>query len=165
VNDTDDAWSGQAVVRRLRFDGTELAATAVAVDAPPRTTATIHVDLAVTTPEDPASEFLEVTLGDRRALWFFAEYRDSRLEAPRLEVVAHRADGGYAVTVTAANLVRDLALLVDKIDGSARVDDQLVTLLPGESVVFAVTTDTEIEDAAWSDPTILRSANQLVAKA
>ncbi|MHC5794676.1 glycoside hydrolase family 2 protein [Lacisediminihabitans sp. FW035] len=165
VNDTDEAWSGQAVVRRLRFDGTELAATAVAVDAPPRTTATIHVDLAVTTPDDAASEFLEVTLGDRRALWFFAEYRDSQLEAPRLEVTAHRVDGGYAVTVTAANLVRDLALLVDKIDGSARVDDQLVTLLAGESVVFTVTAAAGIDDAVWSDPTILRSANQLVAQA
>lgn len=165
VNDTDEAWSGQAVVRRLRFDGTELAATAVAVDAPPRTTATIQVDFAVTTPEDAAAEFLEVTLGDRRALWFFAEYRDSRLEAPRLEVTAHRVDGGYTVTATAANLVRDLALLVDKIDAGARVDDQLVTLLAGESVVFTVTAASGIDDAVWSDPTILRSANQLVAQA
>ncbi len=162
-NDTDAPWDGDAVVRRLRFDGTELASTTVAVSAPPRTTATIQVDRAVTTPDDAASELLEVTLGDKRALWFFAEYRHSRLEAPRLEVVASRVDGGYRVTVTAANLVRDLALLVDKLDGGARVDDQLVTLLAGESVTFAVESDATIDDAAWVDPTVLRSANQLVA--
>jgi beta-mannosidase len=163
-NDTDEAWSGNAIIRRLRFDGTELASSTVAVDAPPRTTATIQLDLAMTTPDDAASELLEVTLGDKRAFWFFAECRDSRLEVPRLEVAATAFDGGYSVTVTAANLVRDLALLVDKLDGGARVDDQLVTLLPGESVTFVVTSAAQIEDAAWADPTVLRSANQLVAQ-
>jgi beta-mannosidase len=163
-NDTDEAWSGNSIIRRLRFDGTELASSTVAVDAPPRTTATIQLDLAKTTPDDAASELLEVTLGDKRAFWFFAECRDSRLEVPRLEVAATAVDGGYSVTVTAANLVRDLALLVDKLDGRARVDDQLVTLLPGESVTFVVTSAAQIEDAAWADPTVLRSANQLVAQ-
>ncbi|MBC7725552.1 MAG: glycoside hydrolase family 2 protein [Burkholderiaceae bacterium] len=161
-NDTDGAWTGTAIVRRLRFDGTELAPAAVAVDAPPRTTATIHVDAQVTTPDDAADELLEVTLGEKRALWFFAEYRDSRLEAPRLTVAAAAVAGGYEVTVTAANLVRDLALLVDRLDGAARVDDQLVTLLPGQSVTFSVTSESVIDDAAWADPTVLRSANQLV---
>jgi beta-mannosidase len=163
-NDTDESWSGNAIIRRLRFDGTELASSNFAVDAPPRTTRTIQVDLSVRTPDDAASELLEVTLGDKRAFWFFAECRDSRLEAPRLEVAATAIDGGYSVTVTAANLVRDLALLVDKLDGGARVDDQLVTLLPGESVSFVVTSAAQIEDAAWADPTVLRSANQLVAQ-
>jgi beta-mannosidase len=165
VNDTDEAWVGTAILRRLRFDGTELASTAVAVDAPPRTTATIQLDPALATPDDAASELLEVTLGDQRALWFFAEYRDSRLEVPRLEVSAARVDAGYTVTVTATNLVRDITLLVDKLDDAARVDDQLITLLPGESVSFAVTSEAVIEDAAWAAPTVLRSANQLVAGA
>jgi beta-mannosidase len=165
VNDTDEPWSGQAVVRRLRFDGTELASSAVAVDTPARKTATIHVDSAVTTPDDPAAELIEVTLGDQRALWFFTEYRDSTLEAPRLTVSSARVDGGYAVTVTAGNLVRDVTLLVDKLDDRARVDDQLVTLLAGESVTFTVSSGAVIEDAAWADPTVLRSANQLVATA
>jgi beta-mannosidase len=162
VNDTDESWSGQAILRRLRFDGTELASAQFTVDASARTTTTIPVDVAVSTPADAASEMLEVTLGDQRALWFFSEYRDSKLEAPRLKVTATAVDGGYAVTVTAANLVRDVALLVDKLDGSARVDDQLVSLLPGESVTFAVTSTSRITDDRWAEPTVLRSANQLV---
>ena len=164
-NDTDERLTGNAVVRRLRFDGTELASTTVAVDAPPRTTTTIPFDHAVMTPDDAAAELLEVTLGDQRALWFFAECRDSALELPRLTVSAIAVDGGYAVTVTAANLVRDLALLVDKIDSDARIDDQLITLLPGQSVTFAVTSAAQIEESDWAAPAVLRSANQLVATA
>lgn len=164
TNDTDEAWTGTALIRRLRFDGTELASSPVVVDAAERTTITIQVDLAVATPDDAASELIEVTLGDQRALWFFAEYRDSHLEASRLSVAATPVVGGYAVTVTADNLVRDLALLVDKLDDNARIDDQLVTLLPGESVTFAVTSEAQIEDSAWADASVLRSANQLVTK-
>jgi beta-mannosidase len=165
VNDTDADWSGDLEVRRLSFDGSQLAVMSVRAVIPARGTVTLEVPAAVGTPVDEADELLVATLGDQRALWFFAEYRDSRLEVPQLEVAASRFDGGYTVTVTAANLVRDVTLLVDKLDGAARVDDQLVTLLPGESVTFAVTSAALIEDAAWSAPTVLRSANQLVAKA
>jgi beta-mannosidase len=165
VNDTDADWSGDLEVRRLSFDGSQLAVMSVRAVIPARGTVTLEVPAAVGTPVDEADELLVATLGDQRALWFFAEYRDSRLEVPQLEVAASRFDGGYTVTVTASNLVRDVTLLVDKLDGAARVDDQLVTLLPGESVTFAVTSAAQIEDAAWSAPTVLRSANQLVAKA
>jgi beta-mannosidase len=165
VNDTDADWSGDLEVRRLSFDGSQLAVMSVPTDIPARGTVTLEVPAAVGPPVDGAGELLIATLGDQRALWFFAEYRDSNLDSPRLTVTAARVGGGYAVTVTAANLVRDLALLVDKLDGGARVDDQLVTLLPGESVTFAVTSAAVIEDAAWADPTVLRSANQLVVGA
>jgi beta-mannosidase len=165
VNDTDADWSGDLEVRRLSFDGSQLAVMSVRAVIPARGTVTLEVPAAVGTPVDEADELLVATLGDQRALWFFAEYRDSRLEVPQLEVAASRFDGGYTVTVTASNLVRDVTLLVDKLDGAARVDDQLVTLLPGESVSFAVTSEAVIEDAAWAAPTVLRSANQLVTGA
>jgi beta-mannosidase len=38
----------------------------------------------------------------------------------------------------------------------------LVTLLPGESVVFAITSALELDLAGLSAPGVLRSANQLV---
>ncbi len=58
--------------------------------------------------------------------------------------------------------MRDLALLVDKVDPDARADDMLVTLLPGESVTWQVTSALEVEPAAFLAPAVLRSANQLV---
>ncbi|RFA23228.1 glycoside hydrolase family 2 protein [Subtercola boreus] len=164
-NDTGSSWSGTATVRRLRFDGTELATSAVECEVPARTTATIRIDLAAATPDDASSELLEVTLGGQRALWFFTEYRESKLQAPELNVRSSSVEGGYAVTVTAGNLVRDIALLVDKLDVRAHIDDQIVTLLPGESITFTVTSDAQIEHSDWSKSTVLRSANQLVVTA
>lgn len=163
VNDSEQRWSGDAVVRRLRFDGTELASATVAVDARPRSTTTIAIAAELATAEEPETELLEVRIGDARAFWFFAEYRDSGLTFPELSTSVERSDDGYEITVTAANLVRDVTLLVDKLDVGARVDDQLVTLLPGESITFAVTSAAEIPFEAFASASVLRSANQLVA--
>ena len=80
-----------------------------------------------------------------------------------LSSVVEPVETGYAVTVTAHTLTRDLTLLVDKLDPAAVVDDQLVTLLPGESHTFTVATTAIIADADFAEPTVLRSANQLLA--
>jgi beta-mannosidase len=53
-------------------------------------------------------------------------------------------------------------LLVDKVDPAARTEDMLATLLPGESVSWEVTSAVEVEPEAFLDPTVLRSANQLL---
>jgi beta-mannosidase len=103
-----------------------------------------------------------VEFAGARAFWFFAEYRDSALEAARLRTSVEAVDGGVAVTVTAENLVRDITLLVDKVDPLAVVDDQMVTLLPGESVVFHVR-GSGLDAEALVSPSVLRTANQLVA--
>ena len=89
----------------------------------------------------------------------------SALEAARLSTSVRAVEGGAEVTVTAENLVRDLTLLVDKVDPVAVVDDQLVTLLPGESVTFRVSgAGLDASDhAALVSPSVLRTANQLVA--
>ena len=64
--------------------------------------------------------------------------------------------------VTATRLVKDLALLADKVDPDAVVDDQLITLLPGESAVISVQSSAAIDPAALVAPAVLRSANQLL---
>jgi beta-mannosidase len=68
------------------------------------------------------------------------------------------------VDVTVDELTRDLTLLVDQVDPDARIDQALVTLLPGETVRFTV------QGAAHADPAdlgtypVLRTANDLVAR-
>lgn len=64
----------------------------------------------------------------------------------------------------AGTLVRDLALLVDKVAPDAVVDDMLVTLLPGEDVTWTVTGTAGLDPELLRHPTVLRSANQLVAR-
>jgi beta-mannosidase len=65
------------------------------------------------------------------------------------------------MTVRANAFVRDLTLLVDKLDPDAVVDDALTTLFPGESVTWRITTAADLDLAQVLDPTVLRSANQL----
>ena len=162
VNDSPAAWDGDVVLRRLGYDGTELATTTIAVSLAPRSTQTVAVpaDLAAFT--DPASEVLVATFGDERGFWFPVEQRDSALPAADLETQVSTTDDGYDVTVTATSLVRDLALLVDKVDIDAVVDDMMVTLLPGDTVTFHVTTTKELTPEELTSSSVLRTSNQLV---
>nr|WP_129667354.1 glycoside hydrolase family 2 protein [Phytoactinopolyspora endophytica] len=172
VNDSPEAWSGDVTVRRLSYDGTELAAAKVSVDVGARVTSTVPVPIDVATPQDSAGEVIVATFGDERALWFFAEYRESYLAAPRLRAdVEQVSDAGspghaeYRMHVTAENLVRDVAVLADKVHPDARVDDMLATMLPGERVTFRVTAPAGVDPDAFAAPRVLRSANDLVGEA
>ena len=64
--------------------------------------------------------------------------------------------------MTARTLVRDLTLLIDKVDPAARVDRGLVTLLPGESATFRVTGVGSLDVGAVCAPGILRCGNELM---
>lgn len=191
VNDSPDPWSGTLVQRRVRYDGTVLAEVSTAVGLAPRETRTLLLPDAVATAASARDELVVVSLGDERGLWFFAEPRDSALvddgldasvrevapDAPvptpvpgsiRTPAAVGGPGGGrrYEVVVTARALVRDVALLVDKVHPEASVDDQLVTLLPGESVTFTVSVPEPLGrtgESALTARRVLRTANQLVA--
>ena len=164
VNDSADTWSGELLVRRYTDAGAILAEYTEQVTLPARSTLTVPLPASVSAATDAAAQLLRAELAGVRGHWFFAEARDSSLTPDEPEVSAARTDGGYSVRVTVPVLTRDLALLVDKIDPNALVDDMLVTLLPGESVVFTVTSLLEVDPAAFSAPGVLRSTNQLVQR-
>ncbi|MBO0983504.1 glycoside hydrolase family 2 protein [Rathayibacter sp. SD072] len=161
VNDSALEWSGECIVRRMSFEGRVLAEERHEVALAARSTATLAVGIGAA--GDAASELLVVDLAGERAFWFFAEYRASALEAAVVTTSVRQLDGVAEVTVTAENLVRDLTLLVDKLDQAATVDDQLVTLLPGESVTFRVRAQSPLDADALVSSSVLRTANQLVA--
>ena len=161
-NDTDERWTTRAALSRLRFDGDKRAMTTVGVDVPPRTTVTLPLPRALTADVDRARDVLLAEAGDARSLWFFDE--DVRLDLVDAwkTTSAERTADGYAVHVTADGLQRDVCLLVDKVDTEATVDEQLITLLPGESHTFRVTSAVGVEPAAFLDARVLRSTNQLI---
>ncbi|GIJ00126.1 beta-mannosidase [Sediminihabitans luteus] len=171
VNDTSAPWSGDLVLRRLGFDGSELASARVLVAVEDRGVVSVPVPHDVAAVGDPGAELLVAELDGVRGLWFVAEPRDSALAAADLDVEvtpdtsasgpSSGADVTLAVTVTARNLVRDVSLLVDRAHPDATVDDMLVTLLPGESVTFRVTAPGDVDPAAFTDPLVLRSTNDL----
>jgi beta-mannosidase len=162
-NDTAAAWSGELVVRRLGFDGEEHGRFAIAVSLEPRGTTTVALPAGITEAADAGAELIAAAVGDVRGFWFFAEPRDSSLGAADVEVAAEAADGGTRVTVTARSLVRDLTLLVDKVDPDAVASDALLTLLPGESTTLLVRHEgPALAASTLSDPRVLRTANELV---
>ncbi|GII32979.1 glycoside hydrolase family 2 protein [Planotetraspora mira] len=138
VNDTDETWQGELELVRLTLEGEPLAKERVAVAAPPRGTAWVHLPDAVAKAERPGQQVLSATLDGVRALRFFAE--DPALDYPPadLDTSVEAVGSGLRVSVTARTVVRDLAFFPDRLDPLSRVDDQLLSLLPGETAVFHI---------------------------
>ncbi|MEJ2287735.1 MAG: hypothetical protein P8Y02_03650 [Deinococcales bacterium] len=165
-NDSDEPWHGSVRVRRLRFDGAELAGETVALSAGARgAAAATPLPAALATPCDPSAELLVAEADGLRALHFFARDKALRYPQPRLAVRVEASSSGAYVTVRADTLVRDLTLLVDRLHPDATVDDALITLLPGESHTFTVVSPVPLEPRALSGPPVLMSANDVVLAA
>jgi beta-mannosidase len=162
VNDGAHPWTGTARATRRTFDGTVVAEAELPFAVPSRDAITVALPTAVAVTEAVTRELLSVESDGDRTLWMYAEDVDSALPAPDFDASAERVPDGYRVIVTARTLLRDLAVLADRVAPDAVVDDMLITLLPGESVEFAVRTTAVVEPRVFLDPLVLRSANQLV---
>jgi beta-mannosidase len=128
-----------------------------------RETVTVEIPAGVASFTDAGSELLTADALGARGVWWFAEPRDSALPAPSLTAsVAPAGANAFDVSITADVVVRDLTLLVDKIDAVATVDRGLVTLLPGESATFRITGPAALDEATVLRAEVARSGNQLV---
>ncbi|MEH1017422.1 glycoside hydrolase family 2 protein [Micromonospora sp. CPCC 206060] len=163
VNDTGLPWTGEVEVSRCDYSGKARATAVIPADCAPWSTQSLTLPANLATTGSAAGELLIARLHGQRGVWFFAEDRHSDLTAPDYTATAVATPTGAAVTVTAKSLIRDLALLADKVAADASVDDMLITLLPGESVTFDVTAEPGFDPQALLEPRVLRSANQLVA--
>ncbi|MEP6628859.1 MAG: glycoside hydrolase family 2 TIM barrel-domain containing protein [Lapillicoccus sp.] len=161
-NDTDELWDARLQVTRRAFDGHERSVTMTHTEVAPRATATVPLAPALTTEVAVSDEVLVASGDGVRALWFFAEDRDLHLVDRWGSATAERTEEGYAVHLTAATLMRDVTLLVDKVADDATVDDAMVTVLPGETVTFRIRSARDVDPRRFLDPHVLRSTNQLV---
>lgn len=175
-NDSDDAWTGSVTVERLSFTGEKLATHEAELSVPARTTAGFLELPASFHAGDPTRELLVarvggtetgdaekggVKKGNARALWFFG--RDKDLDYPEAAFEATLATVGerLELTVDAKTLLRDVAVFVDRLDPDAVVSDQLVTLLPGESFTFEITSDADLSEKALVSAPVFWCANTL----
>jgi beta-mannosidase len=168
LNDTPDRWAGRITVSRVAFDGTVLATEDVRGAAAERGALTLPLPAELSTPGRVSSEVLVADFGDAafaRAIWNFAEVVDQDLDPGPITATATRADTGYRVSVTARSYVRALTLQIDRVDPLATVDDALVTLLPGETARFRITSTVQVDPAAFLQPLVLRHANGLLSPA
>ncbi|WIM99120.1 glycoside hydrolase family 2 TIM barrel-domain containing protein [Actinoplanes oblitus] len=164
VNDSPDPWRATVRLRRSGFQGPVLASAELDIDVAPRSVAAVPLDPALTTPGDVTREVLVADADGLRATHLFAEDFDLAYDPAALTADISPVEGGYSITVTATSFARDIAVLADKIDPAAQVDDMLVDLLPGESHTFSVRT-TSADPRAFRTPAVLRSANALAAPA
>ena len=162
VNDSGTAWRTEFEIRRLSFAGDPRAKTTVTIEIPAGGAATVPLPPEVTGADDPAAELIVADGDGTRALWFFAEDVDLAYPAPAVDATVTPAPGGLLVEVAARTLVRDLTLFPDRLDPQASVDEQLVTLLPGERTTFRVATRWQLDPAALTAAPVLRSANDLI---
>ncbi|SDR25831.1 glycosyl hydrolase 2 galactose-binding domain-containing protein [Thermostaphylospora chromogena] len=160
VNDTAEPWTGRLTVTRINVAGEPLAEETFEVTAEPRGVAAVELPGPLATPSYPMLELLVAELDGVRALRPFAEDRDMAYPEARMEAHAESATGGAVVTVTAQTLVRDLAIFPDRLDPAASVDDMLVTLLPGETARFRVTSPGGLDTAALTTYPVLRCVNE-----
>jgi beta-mannosidase len=162
VNDGGGAWRAEFDVVRLSFTGEPRAKTTIGVQVAPGGAVTVPLPPEVAGTDDPAAELIVADSGAGRALWFFAEDVDLAYPAARFDVAVRPVTSGLAVDVTARSLLRDVTLFPDRLDPDATVDEQLVTLLPGETTTFTVDTTRPLDRAALAAPPVLRCANDLV---
>ncbi|WP_199424012.1 glycoside hydrolase family 2 protein [Actinotalea solisilvae] len=167
VNDTDQAWSGPVLAERMDLAGNVRASASMEMAVGPRSVALLDLTDDVLAVADATREVLVVRSGDGaagevRTVHVWAEDVELAYEPAALEAAVAAVDGGFVVTVTARTLVRDLALLVDKVDPRGSVDDQLITLLPGETRLLTVRSALGGDGRRLVSPEVLRSANSLV---
>lgn len=163
VNDSAQEWSGRLGIRRLDYGGAEIAAESRQVTVAARDSLNIAVGASVAAEGNSADELIVAQIGDDRAFWFFAEYRDSALAAAELGLDTHRDGDDWVLTLTAANLIRELSVLVDSVSTEAVTDRALETLLPGESVDVRISGAAGLTAEDLVERIVLRCANDLVA--
>ncbi|MEM8875984.1 MAG: sugar-binding domain-containing protein [Planctomycetota bacterium] len=163
-NDHAERWRGRMQVSRMNVAGQLLDTKTFAVDVAPRGVQKWELSESWI---GEADEFLMAHIDgeptDNRAWWFFGRDRDVEYPTPTLNYTLEETDAGQRLTVASDVLVRELCLLADRIEPSARIDRQLVTLLPGESTVFHVTGDRRLTLEQLTAPDVLRCVNGLQA--
>jgi beta-mannosidase len=162
INDTDTKWTSALTMTRYDYAGVACASEEIAVKIPPRGVMRVPIPAPVASAGQSASELIRASVDNHVGNWFFSDYRDSQLPEAKLTFELEQTEGGYLLTARAHTLVRDLTVLVDKVVPDACVDVALITLLPGESVNFSITTDHPIFFEDLTSPGVTRSANQLI---
>jgi beta-mannosidase len=165
INNSLGDLNGQLSLKLLDYSGKVLAEHSQQVEAKASAKESIAIPAGLLPKDELAKSVLVADFERARANHFFADYKHSALEAPAIETKLTKTENGLKVAVTAKNLIRDLVLMIDKLDPEASVDTGLVTLLPGETHNFEVTTKKPLSEAELTSARVLRSANQLVVSA
>jgi beta-mannosidase len=163
VNDTDEPWAGTVGLELRRFDGSALgAASAELPEVRPRAAAELPIPAELVAPADPTASVLIATAGELRSHWFFGYDKELALPPADFELEISSDGDVHKIVVSARTILRDLTLLADRLGPAASVDEQMVTLLPGEQHTFELRGLTRELESRELVPPVLRCVNDLV---
>jgi beta-mannosidase len=175
INDTAEAWRGQLYAGRINFAWTHGPGGWINVFVPPRSVQQVPLDYyagtnakaggetAVLPASDPASELVFAQLGAHRAFWFNDVDKNLKYPEPKYDADVSVDGTKYQVKITAKSFLRDLSLFADRLDPDAVVNDQLVTLLPGETFAFEFQSAKALSKDALTTAPVLQCANRFGA--
>lgn len=166
INDGRDDWHDTAVLERVSADGLVLRTGTLGFSVPAGSAKRLDFPAHLGSSTGAAQgddDLLVVSISGLRVVHSAVLERDRR-DVPRWDVDASTSPGTIMVDVTARTLVRDLCLFADRVDPHAGVDDQLITLLPGETHRFIVSTNLT-DRALWIDALGHSGAPSLVLRA
>lgn len=170
LNDTCDSFDGRCEIERIAFNGRVLASQRESLCIEPLSRCSVRLDESVANFTDARQELIAVRFDDEssqgrcgfaRVIYNPCEVIDQRLSPRPYEATAVAAPGGYELTITATSYVRDLFCMSDKVDPRSTVDSGMVSLLPGESRVWSISSDAVVTPAEFTAARVLRSANDL----
>ena len=164
INDSDAEWTAEVRLARLSaFTESQPISRDIRLSAKPRSVQRIALELAVKR-DDTKDNCLLAQCGSDRAFWFFDIDKNLNYPAPQYDSAVSRVGAKYKVTITARTLLRDLCLFADRLDPSAVVNEQLITLLPGESFTFEFNSKRELPAQALTTTPVLQCANRFGKK-
>ncbi len=164
-NDTDEPWSGTLAISRRDMAGRVLAETAIPFTLAPREARRLTcAPMSVSWPGNRNGEFLLVETGDIRILHFFEPDKDLSYPDADFDADVRQTPDGCQVVITARTLLRDLTLFADRLDPRARVDAQMLNLLPGEQAVFTIESRVQLHSEALTAFPVLQCVNLRMGK-
>jgi beta-mannosidase len=87
--------------------------------------------------------------------WFFVPDKDLAYSPPAFDA---NWSGGK-LTIHAQTFLRDVCVFADRLDPSAVVSDQLVSIPPGESFTFEIRSEKQLTKEQLTSPPVFRCVN------
>ena len=162
INNSLETYSGQLSLSLRDYSGKQLAEHKQQLEAKPSGNFIVKIPKNLIPQGSESSTVLVASFEGQRATHFFTDYKYSALEKPVFKAEVQKTETGISLKVTAQSTIRDFVLMIDKLDPQASVDSGLITLLPGESHEFIITTSEKLSAEQLIEGHVLRSANQLV---
>jgi len=103
---------------------------------------------------NPAGECLAAEI-EPRPLWFFASDRELHYPQPSFDA----SWAGGQLTIRARSFLRDLCVFIDHVDPDATINEQLVTLFPGDAFTFAIKSKLLLTRDQLTSPPVFRCVN------